>query len=314
MKLVSIPANPVPDGAIITMLRTPDGISLRTVRWPPPPGRRGTVCLFQGRAEFLEKYFEIAHELHARGFAVASLDWRGQGFSDRMLRDGRKGHVESFGQYDTDLEAFMKAVVLPDCPPPYFAIAHSTGAAVLLRAAHRGERWFDRLVLTAPLIRLGFAPMFGYAAPLARALRCLGLGTRYVPGGGPTALGAQPYVGNILTSDPVRYARAAAVIEAEPALGLGSPTVAWADSVFRAMADFADPSYAVRIRQPILIIAAGRDQIISTSAIEAFAQRLRAGAQLVVAGALHEILMEQDCYRMQFWAAFDAFVPGTPLF
>jgi len=24
--------------------------------------------------------------------------------------------------------------------------------------------------------------------------------------------------------------------------------------------------------------------------------------------------MEQDHYRQQFWAAFDAFVPGTPLF
>ncbi len=28
----------------------------------------------------------------------------------------------------------------------------------------------------------------------------------------------------------------------------------------------------------------------------------------------HEILQEQDRYRAQFWAAFDAFVPGTPLF
>jgi lysophospholipase len=26
------------------------------------------------------------------------------------------------------------------------------------------------------------------------------------------------------------------------------------------------------------------------------------------------LLMEQDRYRSQLWAAFDAFVPGTPLF
>jgi lysophospholipase len=26
------------------------------------------------------------------------------------------------------------------------------------------------------------------------------------------------------------------------------------------------------------------------------------------------MLMEHDRYRAQFWAAFDAFVPGTPLF
>ena len=66
--------------------------------------------------------------------------------------------------------------------------------------------------------------------------------------------------------------------------------------------------------QPILIVAAGRDSIVSNAAIEAFAALLRSGSQLVVGGAQHELLMEQDRYRSQFWAAFDAFVPGTPLF
>ena len=42
--------------------------------------------------------------------------------------------------------------------------------------------------------------------------------------------------------------------------------------------------------------------------------RLRAGSHLIIAGARHEMMMEQDRYRAQFWAAFDAFVPGTPLF
>jgi lysophospholipase len=28
--------------------------------------------------------------------------------------------------------------------------------------------------------------------------------------------------------------------------------------------------------------------------------------------AEHEIMMEQDRLRQQFWAAFDAFVPGSP--
>ncbi len=66
--------------------------------------------------------------------------------------------------------------------------------------------------------------------------------------------------------------------------------------------------------EPILIIAAGMDRIASTSAIENFAIRLRAGAHLIVPGAEHELLMEQDRFRQQALAAFDAFVPGTPLF
>src|SRR6201982_1616203 len=79
MKLISIPANPVPDEAATAMLQTPDGVLLRYARWAPPPGRKGTVCIFQGRAEFIEKYFEVVRDLRARGFAVATIDWRGQG-------------------------------------------------------------------------------------------------------------------------------------------------------------------------------------------------------------------------------------------
>src|SRR6266849_11164265 len=81
MKLVSIPANPVPEGAVMGVLKTPAGISVRCARWPPPSDRKGTVCIFQGRIEFIEKYFEIVRDLNARGFAVATLDWRGQGLS-----------------------------------------------------------------------------------------------------------------------------------------------------------------------------------------------------------------------------------------
>ena len=121
-------------------------------------------------------------------------------------------------------------------------------------------------------------------------------------------------IGNLLTSDPVRYARNIAVLEAEPALAIGSPTVGWADAAFRAMSEISDERFPASIRQPILILAAGMDAIVSTPAIGEFALRLRAGSHLVVPGARHELLMEQDRFRIQTLAAFDAFVPGTPLF
>jgi lysophospholipase len=315
MKLISIPANPVPEHAVTGALKTPDGVTIRFARWEPPPGRKGTVCIFQGRAEFIEKYFETVRDLRSRGFAVAILDWRGQGLSERKLADRRKGHVEDFSEYETDLETFMREVVLPDCPPPYFALAHSTGAAVLLRIAKAGHRWFDRMVFSAPLVRLAARQeVAGLAAPLVRAMRMLGMGRAYVPKGEETVIAMRPFIGNLLTSDPVRHARTAAILAAEPDLGIGSPTVAWADAGFRMMRQLADPAYGASIRQPILAIAAGHDEIVSTPAIEEFSIRLRAGSHVIVPGARHELLMEQDRYRRQFLAAFDAFVPGTPLY
>ena len=222
--------------------------------------------------------------------------------------------MRDFSEYDSDLETFMREIVLPDCPPPLFALGHSTGATMLIRAAYRGRRWFDRMVLIAPLIALAGAGLTPTASMVIRAMRLAGLGSLYVPGGAAAVMESRPFADNILTSDPVRYARNAAILEAEPMLALGRPTVAWVDAAFRAMRAIRQRGYPARIRQPTLIIAAGLDVLVSNSAIEEFATLLRAGSHLVVVGAKHELLMEQDRFRLQFWAAFDAFVPGTSLF
>src|SRR4029079_12436630 len=118
MKLVSIPANPVPDHVVSGAIKTPHGVNLRFARWDPPPGRKGTVVILQGRAEFIEKYFESVRDLRARGFAVSRVACRWKGCSDRALTDGRKGYVRNFADYHTDLGGIMEQVVLPDCPPP----------------------------------------------------------------------------------------------------------------------------------------------------------------------------------------------------
>jgi lysophospholipase len=314
MKLVDIPANPVPEGATAGTVKTADGVMLRYARFDPPPGRKGTLVVLPGRAEFIEKYFEVVLDARARGFAVAILDWRGQGLSERALPNARKGHVYNFAEYDRDLEAFVKEIVLPDCPAPYFALAHSMGSAVAIRSVQQGRRWFDRIVLSAPMIRLYGAPHSALAQTTATVLRMIGMGSSYVPGGGGTPINTLPFPGNKLTTDAVRYARTAAIIEAEPALAIGSPTVAWIDAAFRTMREFSDQAYAGRLRQPMLLVAAGQDRLVSTPAIGEFALRLRAGSHLVIPGARHELLMEQDRFREQFWAAFDAFVPGTPMF
>ena len=155
MELYGIETNPVPEGAVVGEVTASDGVRLRFARWQPTTRRSvGTVCLFQGRAECIERYFEAIGDLRGRGFAVATVDWRGQGGSGRPLRNRSKGHVDSFDEYDRDMDAFMQQVVLPDCPPPYFALAHSTGGLVCLRSARAGQTRFTRMVLAGPLMGL----------------------------------------------------------------------------------------------------------------------------------------------------------------
>ncbi len=312
MELISLPRNPVPSGAVVGQFSGADGTLLRFARWEATRApRRGTACVFPGRCEMIEKYFEVIADLRRRGYAVAIHDWRGQGASARVLPDPRKGHVKSFDEYDNDLLRFMKDVVLPDCPPPYIAIGHSMGGNILLRHATVQGSWFDRMVLTAPMLQFADAKVPA-PHPIARAYaEALGLGPTgqmYILGGSDVPEETKGFEANALTSDRERFERNRQIIEAAPQWALGSPTVAWVRAAYRSMSMLMDPEFATLVRVPLLIAAAGQDRIVSSSAIEMFARRLKIGARVVIAGSQHEILQESDEFRQRFWAAFDAYL------
>lgn len=312
MSFQSYPDNPVPEGAVEQTVTTADGVKLRAAVWRPAGPRKGTVCVIHGRAEAIEKYYEVVGELLARGFAVASFDWRGQGASDRRLANPRKGHVDDFSEYERDLEAFMQQVALPDCPPPFFALAHSTGGLVCLRVARRSRQTFSRMVLVSPLLDFGgFAPSRGVINFTAGAFSLLGLGDAFPPGSRIAQVEERGFKGNPLTSDPRRFARSVGLTKARPDLTIGPPTISWLHAACRAMNEASNPAFAATIRIPTLMIAAGEDKVVSPLAIERFTREMRIGSQIVIPGARHEILMERDPMRGLFWAAFDAFIPGS---
>jgi lysophospholipase len=311
MRLVSIPDNPIPSGAIVASIGAVDGVKLRTARWVPARRPRGTIAILGGRAEFIEKYFETIQDLLDRGLAVAALDWRGQGGSARQLKNPRKGHIDDFSLYERDLEALVSEILYPSCPRPWFGLAHSMGAAIALAVARAGRCPFDRLVLTSPMIGLAGMKRPRLARLAVEALDTIGLGGVFTPGGGANMFVAKPFAGNPLTSDPTRYARMAKVLAAEPSLGLGWPTVGWLHAAFRQMSEFEDADFPRRTLTPILVVASGADRVTDTRATERFASRLRAGRLVVIDGAEHEVLMERDIFRDRFWAAFDSFIPGV---
>ena len=312
MELVTMAKNPVPSGARVGMFKSYDGTSLRFAIWEASRGpKRGTVCLFHGRTEFIEKYFEVVADLRRRGLAVATMDWRGQGGSERKLRNHRKGYVKSFSQYDNDLIRFMRDIVLPDCPPPFTALAHSTGGNILIRAACNSGSWFDRIVLTAPMVSLEEASLpvaLGSIRTITEVATGLGFGHLYVPGASDKGWEADPFEGNVLTSSEERYERNRAIVKAAPALGLGGPTMAWMRSALRSMEFIGDPNFAPKVHVPLFIVAAADDKIVSTRAIEEFSARTKVASHIVLPHARHEILQEREDIRRQFWAAFDAYI------
>lgn len=311
MELYGLTSNPVPSNASVGSVLTPDGVTLRYARWRPTARRqRGTVCIIQGRAECIEKYFETIADLRRRGFAVLAFDLRGQGGSERLLGDPRKGHVDDFNEYVIDLDHIVHSIMLPFMPPPYFALSHSMGSAALLLALDRGQSPFERAVVLAPLTGIVNLAFPNLAKAAATGFDFFALGTSYVPGGSATSLATRPFARNKLTSNPARYQRVADIIAAHQLLGLGDPTIRWTLAMFEAFKRFADRDFGRRIAVPTLMILPGADPLCSTPASELLAARIRACQMILVPGAKHELLTERDVFRQQFFAAFDAFIPG----
>lgn len=305
--------NPIPDDAEAGWLYTRDGTRLRYGLFGAKVRPAlGTVCVFGGRGEFIEKYFEVVQDLRDRDFAVSVLDWRGQGRSDRPLKNRNKGHVNHFSAYDDDLVSFMDTIILPDCPPPYYALAHSMGGNVVLRALDR-RTWFSRVVTTCPLVALMPRQMpWPLIRLLADLLSLFGLSGAYVPGGGDSPMETRPFPGNRLTSDASRYERTAELLKADPNLGLGQPTIGWVSAAFQAMAELRRMHFPTPLKSPVLMFAGGQDRVVSSKAIYRLGQKMPTAREITIDGARHEPLMERDDLREQFWAAFDAFVPGAP--
>ncbi len=304
--LREISGNQIPDGAVSGHVTAEDGVRIRYALWRRRgKGRKGTVVIFGGRRDMIELYYETVGDLLDRGFCVAAIDWRGQGGSDRLLRDPHKGHVETFAQYERDAAAFHGEILLADCPPPYFALAHSMGGAVLLNMACKRTCPYERMVLSTPMLALGPTRNWRAILPMVHGMTALGLGGVRLPG----RLSAT-FANNPLTSDPDRYARNAAMREACPDLSIGMPTASWLSAAARAMDRIDAPGFADQVRVPTLLVGGSLDRVIDNRAIEKLGIGMRVGRHIFLTGARHEPLMERDSIRRQFWAAFDAFIPG----
>jgi lysophospholipase len=314
-RLAVVASNPVPEGARVAWFKTPDGVRLRYATFPKGPGpARGTVCLVHGRTEFIEKYFETIADFQSRGFAVATFDWRGQGGSDRLIRNSSLGHVRKFEDYVADLMAFHREVLLPDCPGPYHLVGHSMSGLVCLEVGRRDRMMFERIFLSAPMFGLDNQPLDTVGmARLARVLATIGLGTLPVGRKSDRESSAEGFAGNPLTSDLARYTRGVDVLKAAPELALGNPTIGWAAAAFEAMARSLDDSYPGEVKIPVLMLAAARDEVVSSRATETLGLRMRTGRHLIIPGARHELFMESNPIRGLVLAAFDAFVTEASL-
>ena len=299
--LLSIPEAPAPEGAAAEWFTGAGGLRLRAALIPAPAAR-GSVVVSPGRAEPIEKYFEIAQALAARGFTVLVHDWRGHGLSARLRRDRMKGHSDGFGPMLEDFEQ-LTAAFADRLPKPWLALGHSMGGLLTVMAMMADPKRFAGGVVTAPMmgIQTGGLPPALLRVQAGLMWR-LGLGGLYVPA--RTDPMAVRFENNALTHDETRWRRYRAQLEAWPDLRVGAVTWAWLHFALAGVVQAVRDPHAADLGDRLTMLTAEDERLVDNAATAAFAAR--AGARLVeIKGALHEILMETDDRLGVFWGEFD---------
>tara|TARA_R110002049_G_scaffold140930_9_gene302425 strand:- start:32248 stop:33195 length:948 start_codon:yes stop_codon:yes gene_type:complete len=299
---------PGPEGGVAHWATTSDGTRIRLGHWPLK-GARGTVLLFPGRTEYIEKYGPCAAELAQRGLGTMAIDWRGQGLADRMLDDPRIGHVDAFGDYQKDVASMVRAARTLNLPRPYFLLAHSMGGCIGLRAVMEGLP-VQAVAFTGPMWGIYVAPHLRQVAwTLAQVMPRIGQGHRLPPGTKlePYVMTA-PFEDNMLTTDAQMYDMMRDQLQAHPELSLGGPSYVWlreAMAETRHLASRAAPSV------PCVTWLGSNERIVATPRIHTRMQHWSGGRLEIVPGGEHEVLMETDELRKPVFDGIAKLFLGT---
>lgn len=115
------------------------------------PQAKAAIVISHGFCEFAEKYKEVIYYFLKNGYSVYVPEHRGHGYSDRIVVDGEKVHIEDYEQYVQDLHCFVKNVVeLTEKRKILFC--HSMGGAIGVRYLEEFPLTFDAAILSAPML------------------------------------------------------------------------------------------------------------------------------------------------------------------
>ncbi|NNE89163.1 MAG: alpha/beta hydrolase [Silicimonas sp.] len=293
-----------PDGSVIWRTAR-DGVRLRIGLWPVPKAC-GTILLIPGRTEYIEKYGRVIRDLTAQSYAVAVVDLRGQGYSDRLADDPALGHVGTFSDYQLDVAELVTAASDADLPKPYFLLAHSLGGNIGLRALIEGLN-VERAVFSAP--------MWGIQIPAAKRLsaaflptwaRMTGKRLEYLPGAGEAAYVAESgFDGNLLTTDRNHFDYFKRQLSTVPQFALGGPSVHWFLEAQAECARLASESWP---NVPTQIYVGTLEGIVDASVLTKMHSNWPSAELTVINDARHELMMESPKARKAFLDGLFAFL------
>jgi len=151
------------------------------------------------------------------------------------------------------------------------------------------------------------APMWGLRTRvlgiryLVWAMRAMGRSGDYAQQPGPP----ERFESNLVTNDRARWQMHRDLVDAMPDLDLGPVTWGWLGASLDILSTFAKASKLSSLNIPILVASADDEKLVDNRSHTRVASHLPDCEHIMVEEAMHEILMERDEKRAEFWTAFD---------
>ena len=272
------------------MAKALDGVPLRLGVWETAKPCQGTVLFFPGRGDYIELYGHPVTALTEAGFNAVVIDWRGHGLSGRISKNPKMGHVNSFADYQHDVDAMIKCIDELQMAKPLYLVGHSMGACIGLRSLFDGLS-VKAAAFSAPMFDIYMAPYERAAAwPLTGALRSIGKGQIYAPGfNDDSYVFRHEFSSNTLTNSQTEYERWVMQGTKRPELHTGGPSMGWLYAALKECSDLAKlPSPDV----PCLTLCGTQEETVSVSSIRDRMGNWPKGQLEQVNNAKHELFLE----------------------
>ncbi|OOF58611.1 alpha/beta fold hydrolase [Rodentibacter myodis] len=253
---------------------------------------RKLMILVNGRAENMLKWSELAYDFYHQGYDVLLFDHRGQGYSDRLLKETEKGHLDEFRFYVEDMAKIIEKTTALFAYQTQHLLAHSLGALIATYYLANCDHHIKKAVLSSPF----------FGVPLKHPIRdeliiatmnLFGLGKRYVFGKG--AYKPAHLENNELSFCKTRMKWMNRINRKYAELHLGGPTFRWVHLCLNAIKRL--PLIIPRIEIPVLILQSEKEKIVDNQTLEKLTALFPNAQCELIQNAKHEILFERDELR-----------------
>lgn len=254
-----------------------DGTRIFYQSWLPQKSNNKVIIIVHGLGEHSGRYQHVAEFFTAEGFTLFAADLRGHGRSG-----GRRGHVQSFTEYRTDLQQFFQKVLAENPGQKYYLLGHSLGGLISLNFALHHPTGISGVMVSSPGLK------FKMKIPKIKEILAEQL-SRYWPtltlsnGINPLHLSHDPEVIARYIQDPLNHDRASARFFTE----------------FVGAIDYTQ-QHAAEFQPPLLMLPAGADELVDPAGSQRFFNNVAHHDKklIVYPDLFHEIFNEADHLRV----------------